>query len=159
MRMRAVLVVLLAAAASACGPKVDLTKGLQIVDVSTGWSDKGIVEGQNKIVPSITFAVKNVSDKSLVALDINAAFHQVTETQDWDTDLVNVSGSEGLAAGATSKHFTIESKQGYKGTETRAEMMKNTHFIDAKVNLFAKYGNAQWTRIGEFPITRQLIAK
>jgi len=94
-----------------------------------------------------------------MSLDINAAFHQVTETQDWDTDLVNVSGSEGLAAGATSKHFTIESKQGYKGTETRAEMMKNTHFIDAKVNLFAKYGNAQWTRIGEFPITRQLIAK
>jgi hypothetical protein len=159
MRTRASLVLLLAVLAAGCGPKVDLTKGLQALDISTGWTDKGIVDGQNKLVPSISFTLKNVSDQNLVALDLNAAFHQVGEAQDWDTVLVGVAGSEGLTPGSTSKRFTVESKQGYKGTETRADMMKNSHFIDAKVDLFAKYSNTQWVRIGEFPITRQLIAK
>jgi hypothetical protein len=159
MRMRASVAILAAVLAAGCGQKVDLTKGLQVVDVSAGWADKGIVDGQNKIVPSISFTLKNVSDQNLVALDLNAAFHQNGETQDWDTDLVNIAGSEGLAPGATTKRFTVDSKQGYKGTETRAEMMQNSHFIDAKVDLFAKYGNTQWTRIGEFPVTRQLIVK
>jgi hypothetical protein len=159
MRVRTALVALFSVAAFGCGPKVDLTKGLQVVDTSTGWSDKGIVDGQNKIVPSISFTLKNVSDQSLVVLDVNARFHQVGVDVDWDTDLVNVAGSEGLAPGTTSKRFTIDSKQGYKSTDTRAEMLTNSHFVDAKVELFAKYGNTQWTRIGDYAITRQLITK
>lgn len=161
MRTAAALLLAVAVGVSTagCGPKVDLTKGLQVVNVSTGWADKGIVGGQNKIVPSITFALKNVSDKSLNVLDVNAAFHQNGEDADWDSDLLNVAGSEGLGPGVTTRTFTIDSKQGYKGTgeETRAEMLKNSHFIDAHVDLFAKYSNTQWTKIGEFPITRVLL--
>ena len=157
--MRIAVALVLAVAAAGCGPKVDLSKGLQVVNVSSGWADKGIVGGQNKLVPSITFAVKNVSDKNLNVLDINAAFHQNGEEADWDTDLVNVAGSEGLDPNATSRTFTIDSKQGYKSTgdETRADMLKNSHFIDAHVDLFAKYSNTQWAKIGEFPITRVLL--
>jgi hypothetical protein len=159
MRMRIVAALLVAVAAAGCGPKIDLTKGLQVVDVSTGWADKGIVGGQNKLVPSITFSLKNVSDKNLNVLDVNAAFHQNGEAADWDSDLVNVAGSEGLDPNATTKKFTVDSKQGYKSTgeETRADMLKNSHFIDAHVDLFAKYGNTQWVKIGEFPITRELL--
>ena len=157
--MRIVAALLMALAAAGCGPKVDLSKGLQVVDVSTGWADKGIVGGQNKLVPSITFAVKNVSDKNLNVLDINAAFHQNGEDADWDTGLLNVAGSEGLDPNVTTRRFTIDSKQGYKSTgdETRADMLKNSHFIDAHVDLFAKYSNTQWAKIGEFPITRVLL--
>ena len=38
-------------------------------------------------------------------------------------------------------------------------MLQNSQFVDAKVDLFAKYGSAQWTQVGEFPITRQLITQ
>ena len=62
-----------------CGPPVDLTTGLQIKDVTTGWFDAGIVNGQNKLVPSITFTVKNVSDRKLATLQVNAVFRRVTE--------------------------------------------------------------------------------
>jgi hypothetical protein len=161
MRLRAWLIGL-AVAASACGPKVDLTKGLQVVDVTTGWADKGVVEGQNKIVPSITFAVKNVSDQTLNALDLNIAFHQGTETADWDTEpVMNLAGSEGLAPGATSKPVTVDSAKGYTAAppQTRAEMLQNSHFIDARVNVFAKYSNTQWAPVGEFTVTRQLITR
>jgi hypothetical protein len=47
--------VLLAVLVSGCGPKVDLAKGLEVVVVSSGWFDAGMVSGQNKIVPSVTF--------------------------------------------------------------------------------------------------------
>ena len=159
MHLRGWFVGLLAVAAFGCGPKIDLSTGLQVVDISTGWTDAGIVDGQNKLVPSISFTVKNASDQSLVALDLNARFHRVAEQTDWDTDMINIAGSEGFAAGASSKHFTIDSKQGYKGTDPRGEMLKNSQFVDAKVELFAKYGNTQWVRLGEYPIARQLIAR
>jgi hypothetical protein len=38
-------------------------------------------------------------------------------------------------------------------------MLRNSHFVDATVELFAKYGSAQWKRIGQFPVTRQLLTK
>ena len=38
-------------------------------------------------------------------------------------------------------------------------MLRNSHFVDANVELFAKYGSAQWKRIGQFPVTRRLITK
>ena len=57
---------------SACGgPPVDLKQGLQIDIVATGWYDAGIVDGKNKLVPSITFKLKNVSDQKLPMLQVN----------------------------------------------------------------------------------------
>jgi hypothetical protein len=162
MRLHGWLIVLslTSVATVGCGPKVDLTTGLQVADVTTGWADAGIVDSQNKLVPSISFTLKNVSDKSLVALDLNAKFYRVTEpTIDWDTDMINVAGSEGFAAGASSKHFTIDSKQGYKGTDSRVEMLKNSQFVDAKVAIFAKYSNTSWVRLGDYAVPRQLIAR
>jgi hypothetical protein len=47
---------------------------------------------------------------------------------------------------------------GYTGSEqSRAEMLQNTQFVDAKVELAAKYGGTQWKRLGQYPIERQLI--
>ena len=52
------------------------------------------------------------------------------------------------------------SERGYTGADqSRQEMLKNTHFVDAKVELFAKYGSTQWVRVGEYPIARELITK
>ena len=38
-------------------------------------------------------------------------------------------------------------------------MLQNSHFVDAKMELFAKYGSIQWVRIGTYPIERQLLTK
>lgn len=159
MRLRGWIVALLAAAAFGCGPKVDLTKALQGFSLSTGWADVGIVDGENKLVPSISFTVKNTSDQRLVQLDVNAIFRRVNETQEWGSGLVKVAGSEGLGPGETSRTLTVECQQGYKGTDPRLDMLKNSKFVDAKVELYAKYGNTQWVRFSEYPIARQLIAR
>ena len=61
--------------------------------------------------------------------------------------------------GATTKPFTVKSQLGYKGTDPREKLLTNSQFVDAKVDLFAKYSSVQWKKIGEFPVTRQLQEK
>jgi hypothetical protein len=149
---------LLAVTSAACGPAVDLTKGLQVLDVSTGWFDAGIVNGQNKLVPTISFKLKNVSDQKLTVLQVNVLFKQITDSKEWGNGFLTVVGSSGLAPGATTETLTVKSDKGYTGSDqTRVEMLKNVHFVDAKAEVAAKYGSTQWVRIGDFPITRQLI--
>ena len=158
MRVPLGLLLVVALACAGCGPTVDLTKGLQVLDASTGWADMGIVNGQNKLVPSITFQLKNVSDQKLIALQVNAVFRKINSTEEWASSYVIVAQSEGLAPAATSKAFTIQSPLGHTGLQPRAEMLKHELFVDAKVDLFAKYGSVQWTRVGEYPIERRLLA-
>jgi hypothetical protein len=158
----AALVVLSAVSllSAACGPAVDLKKGLQVAVLSTGWADAGRVEGKNKLVPALTVTLKNLSDQKLVVLQINAIFRRLNEKEEMGSALLPVVGSEGLTVGATTKVLTIKSQLGYTSDEeTRAEMLKNSHFVDASVQLFAKYGSTQWTLIGEYPITRQLLSQ
>lgn len=159
MRACLCLVLALAILASACGPKVDLTKGLKIQAVSSGWFDAGILEGKNKLVPTVSFQLQNTSDQTLSMLQVNAIFRRVTEKDEWGSGFITAAGAGGLAPGASTPMLTVKSQLGYTGTESRQEMLQNTHFVDAKVELFAKYGSTQWTRVGEYPITRRLITQ
>jgi hypothetical protein len=161
MRASARLLLILAIVSSAaCGPTIDLTKGLQVSIVNSGWYDLGIVNGQNKLVPTVIFTLHNTSDQKLVTLQINALFRRVSENTEWGSGFLTVAGSQGLAPGATSDPITIKSQLGYTGSEqSRMEMLQNTHFVDAKVELFGKYASTQWVRLGSYPITRQLLTK
>jgi len=160
MRAYARLLLVFTIACSACGPKVDLTKGLQVEVLKSGWFDAGIVNGQSKLVPTVTISLKNVSDQKLVTLQLNALFRQASAQEEWGSAFMTAAGSDGLAAGASIGPLTLKSQNGYTGSDqTRLEMLQNSHFVDAKVQLFAKYGPTQWAKMGEYPITRQLLEK
>src|SRR5262245_32819422 len=133
--MRALAVALTAALVSAAcgGPTVDVAKALQVTDVTTGWSDAGVTNGENRILPAIQLKVKNNSNQALPVLQLNALFRRVTEADEWGSRFLPVSGSEGLAAGATTKPLVLTASHGYTGTEPRADILKNSHFVDAKV--------------------------
>ena len=155
--VRASVAVLLLAAIG-CGKPVDLGKNLQVVDVSTGWSDVGITEdGQNKLVPMVQFKLKNNSDQSLPVLQVNAMFRPLKEDKEWGSRFQGVTGSEGLAAGATTPVLTLRSDRGAKGTDPRATILKSVYFVDARVQISAKYGSAAWVKMAEYPVTRQLV--
>lgn len=158
MRAPALVAVVLSVAVAGCGgPAVDLTQGLEVLDVRTGWFDAGIVDGKNKLVPSITFKLRNASDQTLVALQINALFRRAGEADEWGSSFLTIAGSEGLQPGATSADVVARSALGYTGTEPRQEMLKNAHFVDATVEVFAKYGPQQWTLVGKHPIAREVL--
>ncbi len=143
--------------APACGPGADVSTAIQVLEVSSGWYDAGIVNGQNKLVPSVTFKLKNISDKPVTTLQANVLFHRVNSPEEWGSGFLRVAGSQGLQAGATSEPLTVKSDLGYTGTETRADMLKNSQFVDAKVRILAKAGSNYWHPLGEFPIERRLF--
>src|SRR5436853_641574 len=123
MRVFARLPLLLLALCLGCGPAVDLGKGLEVHDVSTGWFDAGIVNGKNKLVPSISFKVKNVSSQTLSMLQINALFHRLNEKDEWGSGFLTAAGSRGLAADVTTGLLTVNSQLGYTGAEQTREQM------------------------------------
>jgi hypothetical protein len=153
------VVALAASIAAGCAKPIDLTQALQVQDVSSGWQDAGLQDGKNKLVPSVTFKMKNASAEPLNVLQVNAVFKRVNDDNEWSSQFVPVNGSEGLAPGATSQPVVVNAPLGYTGTDPRQQMLANSQFVDAKVQLFAKYGSANWTRIGEYPITRTLLAR
>ena len=69
MRRPSVALLLLAVAglAAGCGKPVDLKQVLQVSDVSGGYHDAGLVEGRNKVVPSITFRPSSSQSWSTVS--------------------------------------------------------------------------------------------
>ena len=155
----AALGVILALSTVGCGPNVDVAKALEVKVVNSGWFDAGIVNGQNKLVPSVTITITNNSDQTLGLLQVNSLFRQVNASEEWGSAFLTAAGSEGLKPGA-SKTVTLKSNNGYTGSgETRQEMLANSHFVDAKVDVFAKYGSTQWKKVAEYPVTRQLVEK
>jgi hypothetical protein len=160
MRRPLPFLVALALAVSACsGPTVDLATALKVSDVTTGWRDEGVVDGQNKLVPVAQFKLQNLSDQPLRVLQVNAVFRRLNEARELGAHFLAVTQSEGLAPGSTSNTISVKSNFGYKGTEPRAEMLQNSQFVDAKVEIFAKYGSLQWKRIAEYPIERRLTVQ
>jgi len=120
-----------------CDKPIDLTTGLQVQNVTTGWFDAGIVNGQNKLVPAISFTLKNLSDQKLIALQVNALFRRVTEKDEWGSGFLTVTGSQGLAPDAMTAPLVIRSQLGYTGSDqSREDMLGNSHFVDAEVERF-----------------------
>jgi hypothetical protein len=140
-----------------CRPNVDLTTAVRIESVTTGWYETKAPEGQIKLVPAIGFKLKNASDQTLRTVQVNAIFKRVTEDTEWGSGFRTVTGSAGLSPATTTDRVFVVSTLGYTGTESRFDMLKNSHFIDARVEIFAKYGAATWTPIAKHQIARRLI--
>ena len=63
--LRACLLFAVLSAAIACSRSVDVKQALEVTDTSSGWFDAGIVDGKNKIVPSVTFKLRKKPDADL----------------------------------------------------------------------------------------------
>src|SRR5688500_20005232 len=80
----------------------EVEKDLRITDVKTGWYDAGIVEGQNKLVPSISFRLRNISAEAISRVKMTAVFHDVKEPDvAWGDHMIKAIDSNHLEADAT----------------------------------------------------------
>jgi hypothetical protein len=141
---------------ASCGHTPDVSTMLAVQVVTTGWRDAGDVAGRNKLIPSAAVTVTNVSDQVLRSVQVNAVFHRVGEHGEWGSSFVAAAGSAGLTPG-TGTTVTLNSARGYTGDDPEEAMLTNSHFVDATVDVFAKYGSAQWTRVASSEIDRHLI--
>lgn len=162
MRPRVALVACVVALVSAAcgGNDVDPKRDLQVDSVTTGWFDAGIVEQRkNKLVPTVSFRLKNATAKPIDTVQVNAVFRQVGNPQEWDTAFARAIGASGLDGGSATGPIVLRARLGYTGEQPRSEMLQHRLFVDAKVDLFVKHRSQAWVKMGEYPIRRQLLTQ
>ncbi len=171
MRNFATAVVILAALlAGRCSKPVDLKQSLQVIDLAGGYHDAGVVNGKNKLVPSVTFRLKKPSGVDVTPLSLNVAFKQLPEAgagpavppassaeTDWDEKFVQSVPFDG----DQTKPLTFMSEPGYTADppQSRADILKHRLFRDVRVHIFAKHSASQWVEIGAFDVPRQLLTQ
>ncbi len=156
-------ILVLAAAAclqTACrGDEPDVKTALQATEDTSGWYDAGIVNGQNKLVPTLAFRAKNVADRTISNASFNVVFRVVNDPQELGAAYLSGIGSKGLPPGQTSSEFVARSQLGYTSPEPRTQMLQHSQFKDVEAEIFAKHGSANWVSLGKFVIKRQLITQ
>jgi hypothetical protein len=159
-RACAAAVLVLSLGAAGCGsPDVDIAKVVKVGDVTTGWFDVGIVDGQNKLVPTAVFTVTNTGTETLAGLQVFTVFRFIGESEELGSGLVVLRGTDALAPSATSKPITVRANWGFSGLQPRAQMLIHSQFKDARAEIFAKFGAKPFVKIGEATIARQLLTK
>jgi hypothetical protein len=155
---RYLLIAALAASAS-CSNPVDLKQALEITDVSSGWYDAGVVDGKNKIVPSVTFKLRKKIPADVDRVSINALFRAADgKESSLDADVfvqrVDVSADQ-------TAPITLRADNGYTADppQSRAEMLNHSQFRDMRVQILVKHGSTQWTDLGWIDIKRQILTQ
>ena len=148
------------AAVAGCNRFVDPTTVLEPAEVITGWFDAGIMpDGKNKLVPSISLRLRNISAEPVGSVQINAIFRRVGEEEMWGEHYGWAIQGDNLAPGAVTAELVLRSEMGYTGEQPRMQMLQNSQFVDTKVEVFLKRGSRAWDKLAEFQIERQLLTQ
>jgi hypothetical protein len=160
-RLSLALCVLALTALGGCTSKpIDLPTALEVTDVNTGYFDAGIVDGKNKIVPTISLRLKNRSSEPIASVQMIAKFNVIGDQEELGSaPYVVAIGPEGLAPGLTGRVIVMKTNLGYTSEGPRAEMFSHSLFKDVQVELFGKYRAQQFQKLGVFKIARQLVTR
>jgi hypothetical protein len=139
---------------AACTKEVDVKQAVQVIDVTTGWFDAGVVEGKNKLVPSTTFRLRT-SDQDLSSVALNIVFKFVDNGEDYE----EIFKQRVPFQNGQTELLTVRSQTGYTGEppQTRAEMLKNSNFRDMEAVIFVRQAAAQWVELHRVRLDRQLL--
>jgi len=150
------------AGSGSCRPAVELKQVLEITNLSGGWYDFGIVDGKNKLVPSMSFRIRKPAGVPLRSLSLNVIFKWVSPDKQEQDDLdevflQNVEFSEGNQ----TPLLTVRPEHGYTGDapQTRAQILEHSQFRDARAVVFAKQSSTTWVDLIRYDISRVLITK
>jgi hypothetical protein len=146
---------------SASPQHVDLAKSVQVEVISQGWIR---TDGPHSLlVPAFSFGLRNTSAEPLSSVEINAEFHTSGQREAWGGPIfVFVRGSRGLEPGHMTPPVSLSAKAGCSDLpqDPRLEGMDpGRRPVDGAmvVTLFAKSRSPEWTRLGDYPISRELI--
>lgn len=141
-----------------CSDPVDLKQAVEVTDVTSGWFDAGVVEGKNKIVPSVSFRIRKKTNVDVRPLALNLVFNHADGSASSFEDIYLARVP--LESGETEV-ITARSKNGYTADppQTRADMLKNSTFRDVAIQIFAKQSSAQWVELQRVTVQRQILTR
>ena len=143
-----------------CSSPLDVQAALGLAQVSSGWFDAGFDNlGRNKLVPTVSFRVENLTAATVRYLQLNAVFRRQSEEEEWGNAFVRAVGTEGLDAGQSTEVLRLESGRGYTGEQSRSEMLGHRDFVDVTMHLFVKHRGNQWVFLDAVDVERRLLTQ
>ena len=141
----------------ACGPTPDLTT-IKLVPTMTGYYDNGPMPstGENHLLPSVTFQLKNEGTLPLTNVDLVLAFWPNGADGEKDSKQIRAIKDQPLEPGATGEPITVRSDVGFRSLYPRAEFFGRPEFVDFTIRVFAQR-NGRTVKLGEVPVERRLI--
>jgi hypothetical protein len=144
-------------AAAACGKYPDLKNGLKVVNALTGYHDDGITpEHENKLVPSVTFQLKNETTESLSYIDLAVDYWRDGDDGPLDSKIVPGIAGQALQPDQTSESVTIRAEHGYTSPAARLDFFTNPLFKGFTAKIFAKF-RGRTTPLGELKVEPRLL--
>jgi hypothetical protein len=160
--LRRVVVACAVAAASVAiaksEPDVRVTDALRVKVHSTGWLESSLPGDQTRLTPAIIVSVSNTSDARLPAVRVNAVFRLRGHRFEWGNTFPRVAQSPALHPRAVLGSQLVTGRGTYESILSPSGMFGHPRFVDATVAVFGRYGSKTWTKLGEYPVARTVLA-
>lgn len=129
-----------------------------MTDVASGWYDAGPQNGRTKLVPSVTFRVKNVGTLPVDDVQLLVSFWPSGADGEVDSkEVTAIIAGASLGAGSSSALILVRSGVGYTLEEPRSELFTHSQFKDFVAKVFAKR-KGRIAPLGQFTIGRRIIS-
>jgi hypothetical protein len=147
----------------ACGPAVDIRESVELVETSSGWFDVGIVDGRNKIVPSVSFRLRKSDDVDIERLAVNVIFRRPPlegegGEEQWDEVFLHAAA---FSEGTQTPLLVVRAEKGYTGDppQSRLDLLQHREFRDIRAHIYARYRAAEWVQLGTVDVERRLLTR
>ena len=142
---------------AACGPEPNLATDLKLTPTMSGYYDDGLTpDKQNRLLPSLTFELKNEGTIPITNVDLVVYFWPVGADGELDSKQIRGISGSALEPGRTSEPITVRASLGYTSPVPRAEFFTHSAFKGFITKVFAKR-SGKTTKLGEFPIDARLL--
>ena len=135
----------------------ELKASVEIVEVSTKWVEKTYQPWPPKLtlVPTISFRVKNVSEKPLNYLNFNAIFKFPDDQDNLGDNFLAAIRKEPIQPGETSPVITLKSNFGVEG-KSLASFKDNPQWRPMICRLFIQSKGSPHVLLGEYDISQEI---
>ncbi len=135
----------------------ELKASVEITEVSSKWVEKTYQPWPPKLtlVPTISFRVKNVSDRPLNYLNFNAIFKFKDEQENLGDNFLAAIRKEPILPGESSPVITLKSNFGVEG-KSLASFKDNPQWKPMICRLFIQSKGSPHILLGEYEISREI---
>ena len=138
----------------------EIKASFELVDLETKWVSKYYQPWPPKliIVPSVSFRVKNVTEKPLRYLYFNAIFRSSDEAENMGDGFLAAIRGKPIVPGGLSEPILLKSNFGVEG-QNLAHFKNNPYWKTALVRLFVKYKGSDYVFIKEWTVSKKIDFK
>lgn len=137
--------------------RIDLATSVRVEDLTGGWSVTTAGDGRTRLLPTVSFHLRNVSAEPLASVQVNVVFRRVGDHNVWSDVVRHAISSRALASGIATDPIVAQAPIGYTGDDGTNSLLAHAAFVDSAVSIYARHGAEPWTHLGEYPLPREVV--